>query len=163
MRVVAALIESALSDLNLDIARVYNPSPSTDPYIIYNQVTKSPSLFTDNCEQSRTFLIINNIRVCVVNVQGEILLNTMKSTIRVDTGRTRDSLKASGILTAGGERKKLVGAYKSNRAHIVRYLERGCAKWKGKKYPFLRPSYYKCRQEMIEQSKEIIQKELMKD
>lgn len=57
MKVVAALIESALADLNLDIARVYNPSPSTDPYIIYNQVTKSPNLFTDNCEQSRTFLI----------------------------------------------------------------------------------------------------------
>lgn len=106
---------------------------------------------------------VETVQNKVINAQGEILLNTMKNTIRVDTGRTRDSLKASGILTAGGERKKLVGAYKSNRAHIVRYLERGCAKWKGKKYPFLRPSYYKCRQEMIEQSKEIIQKELMKD
>ena len=106
---------------------------------------------------------VETVQNKVVNAQGEILLNTMKSTIQVDTGRTRDSLKASGILTVGGERKKLVGAYKCNRAHVVRYLERGCARWKGKKYPFLRPSYYKCRQEMIEQSKEIIQKELMKD
>lgn len=57
MKVVAALIESALADLKLDVARVYNPDPSTDPWIIYNQVTKSPNLFTDNCEQSRTFYI----------------------------------------------------------------------------------------------------------
>lgn len=57
MKVIAALIESALADLNLDITRAYNPAPSTDPYIVYNQVTKSPNLFTDNCEQSRTFLI----------------------------------------------------------------------------------------------------------
>lgn len=57
MKGIAALIESALTDLNLDVARAYNPSPSTDPYIIYNQVMKSPNLFTDNCEQSRTFYI----------------------------------------------------------------------------------------------------------
>lgn len=106
---------------------------------------------------------VETVQNKVINAQAEILLNTMKSTIQVDTGKTRDSLKASGILTVGGERKKLVGAYKCSRAHIVRYLERGCAKWKGKKYPFLRPSYYKCKQEMIEKSKQVIQKELMKD
>ena len=99
----------------------------------------------------------------VVNAQGEILLKTMKDTIRVDTGRTRDSLHASGVLTKDGQRYKLVGAYKSNRAHIVRILERGCASWKGKKYPFLRPSFHKCKQEMINKSKKIIQEEMMKD
>ena len=57
MKVIAALIESALTDLNLDVTRVYNPNPSTDPYIVYNQVTKSPNLFTNNREQSRIFLI----------------------------------------------------------------------------------------------------------
>lgn len=106
---------------------------------------------------------VETVQNKIINAQADILLNTMKSTIQVDTGKTRDSLKASGVLTEGGERKKLVGAYKCSRAHIVRYLERGCARWKGKKYPFLRPSYYKCRQEMIEVSKEVIQKELMKD
>lgn len=106
---------------------------------------------------------VETVQNKVVTVQADILLKTMKDTIQVDTGKTRDSLKASGVLTSGGERKKLVGAYKCNRAHIVRYLERGCARWKGKKYPFLRPSYYKCKQEMIDKSKEIIQKELMKD
>lgn len=57
MKEIATLIESALTDLNLDVARAYNPNPSTDPYIVYNQVIKSPNLFTDNREQSRTFLI----------------------------------------------------------------------------------------------------------
>nr|WP_302599775.1 HK97-gp10 family putative phage morphogenesis protein [uncultured Cellulosilyticum sp.] len=99
----------------------------------------------------------------VVNAQSEILLDTMKKTIQVDTGRTRDSLKASGVLTKEGEKYKLVGAYKSDRAHIVRVLERGCSAWKGRKYPFLRPSFYKCKNEMIEKSKEVIQKEMMKD
>nr|WP_302599727.1 HK97-gp10 family putative phage morphogenesis protein [uncultured Cellulosilyticum sp.] len=98
----------------------------------------------------------------IVNAQAEILLDTMKNTINVDTGRTRDSLKASGVLTKDGEKYKLVGAYKSNRAHVVRILERGCASWKGKKYPFLRPSFYKCKQEMIEKTKEIIEQELRK-
>ena len=99
----------------------------------------------------------------VINAQSEILLTTMQNTIQVDTGETRDSLKASGVLTKDGEKYKLVGAYKSHRAHIVRFLERGCAAWKGKKYPFLRPSFYKCKNEMIAKSKEIIQKEMMKD
>lgn len=57
MKVISTLIESALKDLNLDVARAYNPKPLTDPYIIYSQVMKSPNLFTDNCEQSRTFYI----------------------------------------------------------------------------------------------------------
>ena len=69
----------------------------------------------------------------IVNAQAEILLDTMKNTINVDTGRTRDSLKASGVLTKDGE-----------------------------KYPFLRPSFYKCKQEMIEKTKEIIEQELRK-
>lgn len=99
----------------------------------------------------------------VVNAQGEILLKTMKDTIRVDTGRTRDSLHASGVLTKEGQKYKLVGAYKSNRAHIVRILERGCSAWKGRKYPFLRPSFYKCKDEMISKSKEVIKKEMIKD
>lgn len=106
---------------------------------------------------------VETVQNKILNEQSNILLSTMQSTIQVDSGKTRDSLKASGVLTVGGERKKLVGAYKSNRAHIVRYLERGCARWKGKKYPFLRPSYYKCKQEMINKSKEVIQKELMKE
>lgn len=105
---------------------------------------------------------VETVQNKIINTQADILLDTMRNTIQVDTGKTRDSLKASGVLTVGEERKKLVGAYKSSRAHIVRYLERGCARWKGKKYPFLRPSYYKCKQKMIEKSKEIIQKELMK-
>lgn len=96
----------------------------------------------------------------VVNAQSEILLETMKNTIQVDSGKTRDSLKSSNVLTRYGEKYKLVGAYKSNRAHIVRYLERGCRRWKGKKYPFLRPSFYKSKQEMIEASKQVIEKEL---
>lgn len=96
----------------------------------------------------------------MVNAQSEILLGTMKNTIQVDSGKTRDSLKASNVLTRDGEKYKLVGAYKSNRAHIVKYLERGCRRWKGKKYPFLRPSFYKSKAEMIEVSKEILQKEL---
>lgn len=98
----------------------------------------------------------------IINKQSEILLKTMKETIRVDTGATRDSLKSSGVLTKEGEKYKLVGAYKSDRAHIVRILERGCASWKGKKYPFMRQSFYKCKQEMIDGSKEIIQEEMMK-
>lgn len=96
----------------------------------------------------------------IVNAQSEILLGTMKNTIQVDSGKTRDSLKASNVLTRDGEKYKLVGAYKSNRAHVVKYLERGCRRWKGKKYPFLRPSFYKSKQEMIDRSKEILEKEL---
>lgn len=57
MDYIANLIETALADLNLDVSRLYNPSPATDPYIVYTQVTKSPNLFTDNQEKSRTFLI----------------------------------------------------------------------------------------------------------
>lgn len=98
----------------------------------------------------------------VINKQSEILLKTMKDTINVDTGETRDSLKSSGVLTKDGEKYKLVGAYKCHRAHIVRILERGCASWKGKKYPFLRPSFHKCKNEMIEESKKIIQEEISK-
>lgn len=98
----------------------------------------------------------------VVNAQSEILLETMQNTIQVKTGETRDSLKASNVLTRDGQRYKLVGAYKSHRAHIVRFLERGCSRYKGKKYPFLRPSFYKCKSKMIEKSKEIVSKELMK-
>ena len=54
---IAKLIESTLQDLNLDVSRLWNPNPITDPYIIYSQVTKSPNLFTDNVERSRTFFI----------------------------------------------------------------------------------------------------------
>ena len=103
---------------------------------------------------------VETVQNKVVNAQSNILLDTMKNTIRVDTGKTRDSLKASSVLTRDGQRYKLVGAYHSNRAHVVRYLERGCARWKGKKYPFLRPSFYKCKQEMIEASKEVLEKEM---
>lgn len=103
---------------------------------------------------------VETVQNKVVNVQADILLDTMQHTIRVDTGKTRDSLKASNVLTRDGQRYKLVGAYKCPRAHIVRFLERGCKKWKGKKYPFLRPSFYKCKQQMIEASKEVLEKEL---
>lgn len=105
---------------------------------------------------------VENVQNKILNEQSDILLETMQNTIRVDTGETRDSLKASGVLTANGERKKLVGAYKCSRAHIVRYLERGCARWKGKKYPFLRPSFYKCKAQMTERAKEILQEALRK-
>ena len=54
---IARLIESALQDLNLDVSRLFNPNPSTDPYIVYKQISKSPSLFVDNTEISRTFLV----------------------------------------------------------------------------------------------------------
>lgn len=54
---IASLIDTALADLNLDVSRLWNPNPTTNPYIIYNQVTKSPNLFTDNTEKTRTFLI----------------------------------------------------------------------------------------------------------
>ena len=57
MKDVAILIENALSDLNLDVSRIENQNPETDPYIVYNQITKSPNLFADNAEHSRTFLI----------------------------------------------------------------------------------------------------------
>lgn len=57
MREIVNLIENALSSLGLDVARIHNPNPTTDPYIIYSQVTKSPNLFADNREQSRTFYI----------------------------------------------------------------------------------------------------------
>lgn len=97
----------------------------------------------------------------IVNKQSEILLQTMKSTIQVDTGKTRDSLKSSNIMTdSDGHKYKLVGAYKCDRAHIVKFLERGCARWKGKKYPFIRPSFNKSKQEMIEASKVILAKEM---
>lgn len=105
---------------------------------------------------------VETVQNKILNEQSDILLKEMQNTIRVDTGQTRDSLKASNVLTVGGERKKLVGAYKCSRAHIVRYLERGCAKWKGKKYPFLRPSYYKCKTRLISRTKEIMEEELRK-
>ena len=54
---IANLIEIALIDLNLDVSRLWNPGPTTDPYIIYNQVTKSPNFFVDDKEVFRTFLI----------------------------------------------------------------------------------------------------------
>lgn len=57
MKTISELIEAALKDLNLDIARTYNPEPKTDPWVIYSQVIKSPNLFTGNVEQSRTFYI----------------------------------------------------------------------------------------------------------
>nr|WP_302599773.1 hypothetical protein [uncultured Cellulosilyticum sp.] len=57
MKTIAALIELALEDLKLDVARIENQNPSTDPYIVYNQVTKSPNIFFDNKEYSRTFII----------------------------------------------------------------------------------------------------------
>lgn len=98
----------------------------------------------------------------ILNAQSDILLEEMKKNIRVDTGKTRDSLNESGVLTSGGERRKLVGAYKCSRAQIVWYLERGCARWKGKKYPFMRPSFYKCKNEMLDVAKEILEKEMRK-
>ena len=90
---------------------------------------------------------VETVQNKVVNAQADILLDTMQHTIRVDTGKTRDSLKASNVLTRDGQKYKLVGAYKCLRAHIVRFLERGCKKWKGK-------------QQMIEASKEVVEKEV---
>lgn len=57
MNKVSKLIEDALNDLNVDVNRLYNPNPTTNPYIVYNQVTKSPNLFADDTEISRTFLV----------------------------------------------------------------------------------------------------------
>lgn len=57
MKQIAQLIDSALVSLGLDVTRVHNPNPSTDPYIIYNCITKSPNLFGNNTEKSRTFYI----------------------------------------------------------------------------------------------------------
>lgn len=54
---IAKIIEIALQDLNLDVSRLWNPNPTTDPYIVYSQVAKSPNLFTDNVERSRNFFI----------------------------------------------------------------------------------------------------------
>lgn len=100
----------------------------------------------------------------VLNKQSSILLEEMQAEIRVDTGKTRDSLDSENIKTdSEGRKYKNVGACgKCNRKHIVRFLERGCARWKGKKYPFMRPSFYSKKQDMIEAGKEIIQKELFK-
>ena len=99
----------------------------------------------------------------VVNAQSDILLKEMQANIRVDTGKTRDSLNKSNVMTdSEGRKYKLVGAYKCPRAHIVRFLERGCKRWRGKKYPFIRPSFHKCKARMIGKGKEILQKELFK-
>lgn len=57
MKQIAALIDVALESLKLDVTRAYNPNPSTDPYIVYNCITKSPNLFGSNAEKTRTFYI----------------------------------------------------------------------------------------------------------
>lgn len=58
---IAQIIENALSVLNLNTDRLMHMKiegrEETDPYIVYNQVTQSPNLFTDDREVSRTFFI----------------------------------------------------------------------------------------------------------
>ena len=57
MKYISELIDLALVSLGLDVTRAHNPEPSTDPYIVYNCITKSPNLFGNNTEKSRTFYI----------------------------------------------------------------------------------------------------------
>lgn len=101
----------------------------------------------------------------IVNGQSDILLEEQKRNIRVDTGKTRDSLDKSNVRKSeSGGKYKLVGACgKCDRKHIVRFLERGCAKWKGKKYPFQRISLQKAKPEMIEYGKNILLEEIKKN
>lgn len=57
MKDISNLIENALEELQVDVSRIDNQNPQTDPYIVYNLVTKSPTMFIDNLEHSRTFVI----------------------------------------------------------------------------------------------------------
>lgn len=72
MKALSNLIETTLTDLNLDITRIENQSPKTDPYIIYTLINKSPNLFVDNKEHSRTFIIDVDIYTSDVEKIDEI-------------------------------------------------------------------------------------------
>ena len=87
---IAQIIEVALVDLDIDVSRLWNANPTTDPYIIYGEISENTNTFSDDNETSRIFPIDVDI------------YTTDPSTIGTTQKAIEEKLKAVGFIFKNG-------------------------------------------------------------